>query len=290
MAIPTPYAGSYYPLYNKGNNQYIVPNKLMPFKQISAVFAAFAHAYPTSFEGDQVTSSALALEAGQPWEPVRLAGLVTTAKAVNSKILVFITLGWGKNDWNFIAADYQNFKRSPENTFQFAQSIVDFIRVYQLDGFDIDDENLPGLSGSIDQDSFDGVIYEIRKALDSAGLQDKKTYYLSITPSINGGNGSDNIAMINNDNIVHFDLINTQNYDSYGTSYNDFSGFTNAKSSMFAYGINSELGPNEASNLTNDDYKGLAGIFNWTLSADSNYDYSNTKVIAADVGYPPSKK
>ena len=45
-AFPTPYAGTYYPIYNSGVNQYIVPTPLMPFRKVSAIFVAFAHAYP----------------------------------------------------------------------------------------------------------------------------------------------------------------------------------------------------------------------------------------------------
>lgn len=248
----------------------------MPFQKISALFASFAHAYPTAFDWQgKPIQSALALEASQPYEPMRLGELVYVAKTVNPNILVFISLGWGHYDWSFISADYNAARADPRMKFNFPQSVVELIRAYKLDGFDIDDESIGGSSGSISQPDFDAVLRAIRIALDEAGQTDKKRYYFSITPA--GG-----AAMITNDNIGYFDLVNTQNYGD--SSYKNFEKFPNAHKAVFAYGIDSEGGSPVLP--TKADIAGMAGAFNWSLSADSNYGYRFTDALAKLVGYP----
>lgn len=272
MPIPTPYAGSYYPIYNSGTNQYIPPSPGMPFNKISTLFFAFAHAYPTNYDYEgNVTQSALALEAGQPLEAFRIAEVMTAAKEANPGILCFISLGWGKNDWTYINADYEAFISGKTQSFNFAQSVVQFLEAFNLDGFDIDDESINQSSGSISQANFSAVLGLIRKALNDA----PRTYYFSITPAFG-------TAMITNDNIVNFDLINTQNYGD--CSYSDFESFPNAHIGMFAYGIDSEGGGTLPSK---QEISGMAGVFNWTLSADSNSNppYAITNGIAQLVGY-----
>lgn len=277
MAIPTPYAGSYYPIYNSGTNQWIQPTVSMPFGKISALFVAFAHAYPTgyNYQGD-VNQSSLALEASQPLEPMRLIELAAVARSVNPRILIFISLGWGHYDWDYINADYEAYSSGQTTSFNFAQSVVSLIRAYQLDGFDIDDESIGGSSGSISQQNFSAVVQLIRDALNQASDQDGKPYYFSITPAFG-------TALITNDNIGLFDLINTQNYG--GSSWSNFKNFPNANKGLFAYGVDSEGGT--APLPTPADVQGMAGAFNWTLSADSNYGYKYTNDIASIVGYPP---
>lgn len=275
MAIPTPYAGSYYPIYNSGLNQYIPPTNSMPFKQISALFLAFAHAYPVGTNG---AHSALQLEQGQPDEPQRVPLVVNTARSVNPGILSFISLGWGHDDWTYISNDYNAFLKG-QGLFNFPGSVVSLIRQYQLDGFDIDDESLNESSGNISQGDFTAVCLAIKAALVLAGKEDGKTYYFSITPA-----GSPESALITDDNIILFDLINTQNYG--GSNYAQYADFKHANKAHFAYGVDSEGGQEEV--LTKDMVAGMAGAFNWTLSADSNYNYQCTANIASVTGYNAS--
>ena len=44
--FPTPYAGAYYPIYGGKKNEYMDPTDSTPFNKVSALFFAFAHAYP----------------------------------------------------------------------------------------------------------------------------------------------------------------------------------------------------------------------------------------------------
>lgn len=262
-AFPTPYAGSYYPIYNSGVNQYIPPTPDMPFDKVSALFVAFAHAYPTGSTG----AAELQLEQGQPEEPTRLSLLTSVARQANPGIKILISLGWGHDDWSYIAADYTSGANN------FPASVVALVRQYQLDGFDIDDESINGSSGQISQPDFDAVIQNIRNALDAASAADDKPYYLTITPAF----GS---AQVDTDNMGCFDLINAQCYG--GSTPGDFTtlGYPLAQ---IAWGIDTEgCDPTYPSK---SQYQGLAGIFNWTMSADSACNYKYTEQIARDVGY-----
>lgn len=286
MSFPTAYAGSYYPIYNSGVNQYIVPNSTFPFDQISTLLVAFAHAYPMGKNQYYQDQAGLALEVGQPDEPFRLQNLVQVAKQVNPEIKILISLGWGHNDWTYISQDYNGANIFP-------QTIVDLIRTYKLDGFDIDDESIGGSSGSISQDDFTGVVQNIKKTLTNAGNTDGKYYYFTITPAGTSFDRNQGVntprAYITNDNILCFDIINTQNYG--GSSYADFKNFPNADPKNFAYGINTEgCSPAFPDSSETDS---LAGMFNWTMSADSvcttgGDPFEFTKKIAAQVGYNQS--
>jgi len=265
QAFPTPYAGTYYPIYNSGVNQYIPPTPDMPFDQVSAIFVAFAHAYPTSSgQGAQ-----LQLEQGQTEEPARLQLLTSVARQVNPNIKILISLGWEHNDWTYISDDYTS------GTNSFPPSVVALIRQYELDGFDIDDEGIGGSSGSITQPDFNAVIQNLRNALDAAGEADGKTYYLTIAPAFG-------TAQVTQDNMGNFDLINAQCYG--GSSPSQFIAL-GYPAQQVAWGVNSEGCSSPLPSPS--DYQGLAGIFNWTMSADSACGFRYTTQIAAAVGYPP---
>jgi chitinase len=263
--FPTPYAGTYYPIYNFGPKQYIEPTPKMPFNRVSAIFVAFAHAYPSG-----PASATLQLEHGQPDEPARLRLLMKTARDANSRIKILISLGWGHDDWTYIAADYAS------GTNAFPASVVALIREYGLDGFDIDDESINGSSGDITQEQFNGVVWNLRRALDAASAADGKPYFLTIAPA--GG-----AAEVTRDNMDAFDLINAQ---CYGWSYPDDFTKLGYPRGQVAWGINTENNP--PAYPTPAQYQGLAGIFNWTMSADSVHTYPYTLRIAQDVGYRPT--
>lgn len=264
--FPTPYAGTYYPIYNSGPNQYIPPTPDMPFDKVSAIFAAFAHAYPTGTG----PGAQLQLEQGQPDEPARLQLLGSVARQVNPNIKILISLGWGHEDWTYISDDYTS------GTNSFPSSVVALIRQYGLDGFDIDDEEIGGSSGSITQPNFNAVVQNLRNALDAAGQTDGKTYYLTIAPAFG-------TAQVTQDNMGNFNLINAQCYGRSRPSQFIELGYP---ARQIAWGIDTEgCAPAYPSP---SEYQGLAGIFNWTISADSTCNFRYTKQIAADVGYPPN--
>lgn len=257
--FPTPVAGSYYPIYNSGTNQYIEPTLSMPFNKISTLFIAFAHAYPAG------NGAILNFEESQPDEINRLPNLVSIARQVNPKMIILITLGWGHDDWTYINTDYVN------NANVFVPSVIAFIREYHLDGFDIDDEAINGSSGSIPQENFDAVIHNLRIALDQASQKDHRPYYLTITPADLEGN-------LDQTNMNDFDLINPQNYGGSDASVFLKMGYPPGQ---ITQGIDTE---NDCYLLLPNSFK-MAGIYNWSMSADSNCKYSYTHRIASAVGY-----
>lgn len=275
--FPLSYAGTFYPIYNSGTGQWVPPNQspLPPFKRVSTIFVAFAHAYA------QQNGAIFNYEQGQPDEPARLALLVQTARAANPNIKILISLGWGKDDWTPINNDYVNHANI------FVPSVLQFIRANHLDGLDIDDESIGRSSGSIPQDNFNGVIANLRNALNYASLQDGKPYYLTITPAGNndepGGIEGTQVDIIN---AKSFDLINIQSYFATGKWDVDFFN------ALVAIGYPKKQIANGIDVQTTDcnpdfpPYIGLAGMFNWNMTQDSACsDYANTITLANMVGY-----
>ncbi|MDR3476419.1 MAG: glycosyl hydrolase family 18 protein [Gammaproteobacteria bacterium] len=274
--FPKPYAGTFYPLYNSGVNQWITPDVSMPFDKVSAIFASFAHTY------QQGNGAVFSFERSQVDEPARLALLSQVARGVNPSIKILISLGWGHNDWGYINDDYINHANI------FVPSVIQFIRNNHLDGLDIDNENIGGTSGSISQANFDGVIANLRNALNYASLQDGKPYYLTVTPAGDSQQPGGIVdTQVDAQNASSFDLVNIQSYFDNGENFavNFYQGLLaiGYPMSQIANGINTEGCEPDLP----QPFIGLAGLFNWTMSADSacnNFEY--TKEIAELVGYP----
>jgi GH18 family chitinase len=269
------YAGTYYPLYNSGENQWIEPATSMPFEKIGDIFGAFAHSYPKG------QGAILAFEQGQPEEFARLNRLERIARGKNPHVKIFITLGWGHHDWDYIAQDEKN------NARLFVPSVVEFLRANDLDGFDIDDEGIGRQdTGTITQPAFDRVIVQLRSALNVAAKADKRSYYLVITPA--GDNtqpGGIAQTQVDARNVRSFDWINVQSYYQYPDWGEKFITGVRAvryPATSIAVGVNTEdCLPNFPS------YDGLKGIFDWTMSADSNCNFKFTQKIASAVDYQP---
>ncbi|MCF6807238.1 glycosyl hydrolase family 18 protein [Thiotrichales bacterium 19S9-12] len=250
-SLGVPQAGSFYPIYNSGENQYIEPKLWMPFEKVSTLYLAFAHAYP--YPSSDSKAAILKVEEGQPDESNRIKEIVKIAKKANPKIKILISLGWNtySTDWGYINNDYVS------GTNLFPKSIVHFIMKYNLDGFDIDDESVH--SSVISQENFTAVMKNIRRELDMASKQLGRTLYFTITPA--GG-----IANVTADNQMCFNMINTQNYGG-SYPYQFTSSPLNVPGDRLAAGYNSE-GCHEYRELPSSD--GIAGLFNWSFSADSN--------------------
>ena len=275
-SFPGTYAGTYYPIYNSGVGQWIPPTDSMPFEKVSAIFAAFAHAY------SQGNGAIFAYEQDQPEEPVRLPQLEEVARQKNPRIKILISLGWGHKDWDYIAADYTN------NANLFVPSVIQFIRDNGMDGLDIDDEDIgeDGKSGDISQEDFDGVVANLRQALDAAAAEDNRNYYLTITPA---GNNEDAEGLVETQvdaqNATMFDLINIQWYfdEEWGKEFLHALKSIHYPPKRIGTGIDVEM---TKCDPDFPPYKKLAGLFNWTMSYDSSCsDFKYTRQIARKVSY-----
>ena len=269
------YAGTFYPLYNSGPGQWIVPTSSMPFDKVSDILVAFAHAYP---KGKGAT---LEFEENQPKEAARLAQLEHVARAKNRHIKILVTLGWGHRDWDYIAHDRAN------KAGLFVPSVIAFLKSNHLDGFDIDDESIgwPD-TGTISQHDFDAVVGELRHELDKASAPGH-TFYLVITPAGDSDEpGGIDRTQIDAANVKKFDWINLQTYWSSIWSENMIDALTALKypRERIAVGVNTERCHPDFPY----SYDGLKGIFNWNMSGDSACKFTYTKQIATDVGYPPA--
>jgi hypothetical protein len=254
--FPTPYAGTYYPIF--GN--WTEPTQQMRFDLVSTLFIAFAHAYPVGSKDDGTTGATLQFEQGQPDQEARLQTLVSVARQVNKNIKIMLSLGWNLNDWTYISGDCTLAQP------MFPASVVAMVNKYGLDGFDIDDENIGsgGTSGNISAADFATVVSSIRGLLG-------EDQYLSITPADNGPP----YMPITPQNMTSFNLINCQNYGSYVAKQ-----VPPGYSGLIAYGL---LAGRPFPSLP----AGYGGAFNWNLPDDAAYGYSTTSSIAAAVGYPP---
>lgn len=274
--FPLPYAGTFYPIYNAGVGQWLPPNQapVPPFNRVSTILVAFAHAYR------QQNGAIFTYERGQAAQSVRLALLVQTARAANSNIKILMSLGWNQDDWGAINTDYVNHANI------FIPSVIQFIRTNNLDGIDIDDESIGGTTGSIPQSNFDGVIANLKNALNFASLQDGKSYYLTITPAGNNSEpGGIDDTQVDALNAKSFDLINIQTYfdEEWGEDFFDALVAIGYPQTQIANGVDVEL-----SNCNPDfpPYIGLAGLFNWNMTRDSTCsNYATTITIANMVGY-----
>jgi GH18 family chitinase len=251
----------------------------MPFDKVSMVFFAFAHAYPLD-RHDWRKGAELRFQDGQPDQAGRVRQVMDIARHVNPKIQFMISLGWQMNDWSYISADYVFGVNN------FPASVAKMVRDHGFDGFDIDDEGIgePPVppnpcgspSGCITQADFNGVVANIRRSLDGTVRRGAQPPFLSITPASGAGH-------VSKENVPNFDLFNPQTY-----AWSRPSNFTalGALPKQVSWGINTE----EPSVVypSPSDYAGLAGIFNWSFSADSaNHQFRYTARIAKDVGYPP---
>jgi chitinase len=275
-SFPAPFAGAFYPIYKSGAGQWIEPKSSMPFEKVSALFIAFGHAYR------QANGAVFDYERGQPDQPARLLQLAQVARQKNPLIKIFISLGWGQHDWDYIAADYANHANL------FVPTVIQFLRINALDGFDIDDEAIGPhrSSGDISQTQFDGVIANLRKALDTASAEDHKPYYLSITPA--GDNQPTGLygTQVESENAKMFDLISIQYYyllPSWGMLFLDGLKSIHFPLKQIGIGINTDT---TKCNPYFPDETDLAGYFDWNMTADSTCDnFKYTKEIARRVGY-----
>ncbi|WP_036719411.1 glycosyl hydrolase family 18 protein [Paenibacillus sp. JCM 10914] len=120
---------------------------------------------------------------------------------------------WSKN--------FSNMARTEETRRTFANSAVNFLRAYDLDGLDIDWEYPveggieTNSRGPEDKENFTLLMKTVREALDAAGSEDGKYYLLTIA-SGQGDNFTVNADFTNS--VQYLDFVNIMAYDYSGKS------------------------------------------------------------------------
>ncbi|MCU6711187.1 glycosyl hydrolase family 18 protein [Paenibacillus sp. J5C_2022] len=153
---------------------------------------------------------------GDPEADIDNFNAFAAIKESNPHLKLLISVGgWSwSNNFSNMAAD-ERTRRA------FANSVVDYLREYQLDGLDIDWE-YPVEGGEEDNShrpedkaNFTLMMKTVREALDAASAEDGKYYLLTIA-SGQGDNFVQNADLANS--VHHMDFINIMTYD-YGGSW-----------------------------------------------------------------------
>lgn len=133
----------------------------------------------------------------------------------NPHLKIMVSVGgwsWSKN--------FSNMAKDEVTRLAFANSVVKFLRTYELDGVDIDWEypveggELTNSRGPEDTENFTLLVKTVREALDAAGAEDGK-YYLQTIASAQGDNFVVNADLANSVN--YLDFINIMTYDYSGS-------------------------------------------------------------------------
>ncbi|GGH10643.1 hypothetical protein GCM10008013_02140 [Paenibacillus segetis] len=151
---------------------------------------------------------------GDPEVDLNNFNTFATIKEQNPHLKLMVSVGgwsWSKN--------FSNMAATEETRRAFANSVVKFLRTYQLDGLDIDWE-YPIEGGEDtnsrrpeDKENFTLLVKVVREALDAAGSEDGK-YYLQTIAAAQGDNFVINADLARSVN--YLDFVNIMAYDYSG--------------------------------------------------------------------------
>jgi chitinase len=240
-----------------------------PFDEIDYLYIAFAHSYKDpNAPGKYVLgyeNARTGLLKNDDTDAVRIDHLVDVSREKNPDIKIIISLGWGTSDILNISTDPQHY----------ADSVVDFIRKHELDGFDLDFEppQLP------QQNEFTTIATTLRTTLDEAGEEDNKIYLLTVSPStLNSYNNWSTLS-------EQFDYVNLQTYWSSAllTQYLK-AGVPKNKITLglLSEGENPKM-TDIATKINLYETNDLAGLFAWRLDTDTLVDKKPTYQFAKEM-------
>ena len=147
--------------------------------------------------------------------------LIQDARGVNPGIKLMVTLGYGANELTQIFAD--DSSQWQQNANDFAFNLLEYLKYYGLDGFDVDWE--PALSDSGTTEQFNLLFTAIRTLFDT---QDRY-YYLTLSPNGTGILTNDCADTLNS----AFDWVTLQLYG--GACAESFTGI-GVKQGLLMYG------------------------------------------------------
>ncbi|WP_317175765.1 glycoside hydrolase family 18 protein [Halomontanus rarus] len=133
-------------------------------------------------------------------DPDRIRPIVER-KAENPDLKVSISVGgWG------LCEDFPEMAATQENRERFAESVVEFLREYDLDGLDYDWE----FPEAQHRDDYTAMVETLRSYLDEAGEEDGKHYLLTSATST----APSHIEGIDFEAVTpHYDFFNVMTYD-----------------------------------------------------------------------------
>jgi len=128
----------------------------IPFDKLTRLYVAFAVIKDGKLDYASKTS--------KPTDQERIALLVQACKKANCSAEIFITS----------STEGQPYLDAAKNPTAFANSVVDFLRDNELDGYDMDWEN------GLEKDALNNLLIALRKAFDEAGETNGKTFGLTL--------------------------------------------------------------------------------------------------------------
>lgn len=165
-------------------------------------------------------------------------------KKINPKLKILISVG----GWIW-SGSFSDVALTAESRTIFADSCVDFIVKYQLDGVDIDWEypvsgGLPAnKKRSEDKQNFTLLMKELREKLDARGKIDRKHYILTFA----GATDVNYLKNIEVEKLSHYvDYVNVMTYDLHGPmdQYTDFNSplfINNDESPQYKWSVDSGI-------------------------------------------------
>lgn len=158
-------------------------------------------------------------------------------KKINPDLKILISVG----GWNW-SGKFSDMAATEENRAKFADSCVEFITKYGLDGVDLDWEYPVGggleanSKSPDDKQNFTLLLRNIREKLDAQELKDNKKYLLTIAAGAsNYYIGNTEVDKFHN----YLDFVNLMTYDINGPwdSYSDFNSPLYSSDNSFQYEI-----------------------------------------------------
>lgn len=159
--------------------------------------------------------------------------MLNELKKINSELKILISVG----GWNW-SGQFSDAAATQIARTAFAESCVDFITKFGIDGIDLDWEYPVGggldtnLKRPQDKQNFTLLLKEVREKLDEQGMKDNKKYLLTIA----GGASSYYLKNVEPDKIKEYvDFANIMAYDLHGPwdAYSDYNAplYNNTKNS-----------------------------------------------------------
>lgn len=152
---------------------------------------------------------------GDPTADLALFSQWAAIRDANPHLKLLVSVG----GWSW-SNNFSHMARTEETRRAFANSVVEFLRAYELDGIDIDWEypveggEEDNSRGPEDRDNFVLLTNAVREALDAAGSVDGK-YYLQTIASSQGDNFVANANLAESSKAL--DFINIMTYDYSGS-------------------------------------------------------------------------